>query len=1020
MRSGVRPPWQLRHWTVQDGLPQGSVFGVAQTPDGYLWLATFGGLARFDGTRFTVTDGRVLPTLASNRIRAMTAARDGGVWLASPGAPVVRTDGRKELAVLPARPGNDAPNALLEAGDGSLWLAGGRNFERFASGSWRTLTIPPRYTVLHALAMDDAGAVWVGADGGVFRAEGDRTIATGTQDLPSSSRVTALARDRAGRMWAGGTAGLFRFERRNGSWDAQRVTGFDANVFALAAAADGALWIGTDSGVFALGDDAMQRGAAPRLVVPAGAIDEGTVARMLVTRTGAIVAGTTDVGFAVITRRAIDLIGVEQGLADSRVHHVVGDGDGGFWVGGACAGLTHVSAAPRVPVTHQPPELGLLSPCVRGLMRDTRGALWIGQAGGALTRVSPDGRTRTWSQADGLPVTEIGPLLEDREGRVWIGSTAGVLCRIDGGERLACPIARTGGPPDKIWSLAQSPDGAVWVGQVGRLSRLDDSTTTSLTTGDGIPPAPLRVLHAASNGELWIGTYGAGIALLRGRTITSITTAQGLFDNAISGLLDDDDGRTWLLGNRGIAVMRRQDLEAVAAGTTASVDASVFGSMEGVPEGNGGHPAVARLADGRLAFATVRGLALVERDAWQRLSSLSPVIEAVRGATADSGEGTAYTVPPGGGPVEIRFTAPAISTPGDVRVRYQLVGLDPGWLDAGSERRAIYSQLSPGRYTFRLSARHASAVWGDPVDALTVRVLPHWWQTWVVRVLSTLGVAAALVALVRRRVRALEARNSALTTEMQERKRAEAEAHRHLMALAHVGRVSTAGQLTASLAHELGQPLMAISAHAEAARMLLDAPTLDQALLVECVTDVAEQAHRASEVVRRFRQLLGRGQSVTAPLDMSDVVREVMTLVDSTLRAASTQATLQLADALPSVSGDRLLLGQVVINLVVNAVDAMRALPEDQRHLVVRTAATSTRVRVSVMDQGHGIEPAIASRLFDAFASTKADGMGMGLAISRSIVEAHGGRLQARNRGGSGALFSFTLPVDLPGKVHAP
>ena len=331
------------------------------------------------------------------------------------------------------------------------------------------------------------------------------------------------------------------------------------------------------------------------------------------------------------------MLGTEQGLPDSRTHHVVGDGAGGMWIGGSCEGLTHVTTGSSAPSTHRPPELGLSTACVRGLMRDRAGALWIGQSIGALTRVSPDGRTRTWTTRDGLPRTDIGPLLEDRDGRVWIGSLSGVLCRIDAGDRLSCPVSDLGEAALKIWSLAQAADGAVWVGQVGRLSRIDGPRITTLTTGDGVPPAPLRVLQPTRDGALWIGTYGSGLAVLRGNRISTITTAHGLFDNAISGLVDDGAGRVWLLGNRGIAMMRREDLEAVASGTLATVDGSVFGPGDGVPEGNGGHPAAARLDDGRLAFATVRGLAIVSGGTLLRDAVPAPVIEAVRGARSAPG-----------------------------------------------------------------------------------------------------------------------------------------------------------------------------------------------------------------------------------------------------------------------------------------------------------------------------------------------------------------------------------------------
>jgi len=244
------------------------------------------------------------------------------------------------------------------------------------------------------------------------------------------------------------------------------------------------------------------------------------------------------------------------------------------------------------------------------------------------------------------------------------------------------------------------------------------------------------------------------------------------------------------------------------------------------------------------------------------------------------------------------------------------------------------------------------------------------------------------------------------------RRRSEMEGQRLRQDLAHVGRVSTVGELTASLAHELNQPLTAILANAQAARRILESDQADLTELRAIVGDIVDDDERASEVIRRLRGFLKKGTLERASVDMGELVGQVARLVagDAILRNVVIQ--LELAPDLPPVYGDRVQLQQVVLNLILNGLDAMRDSEVGNRALVLRTARDGpATVEVTVQDSGAGIEKADLDHIFDAFYTTKADGLGMGLAIVRSIVEAHGGRVGARSNPEGGATFSFALPT---------
>jgi len=244
------------------------------------------------------------------------------------------------------------------------------------------------------------------------------------------------------------------------------------------------------------------------------------------------------------------------------------------------------------------------------------------------------------------------------------------------------------------------------------------------------------------------------------------------------------------------------------------------------------------------------------------------------------------------------------------------------------------------------------------------------------------------------------------------RKDAELTAERHRAELAHVARLSTMGELAASLAHELNQPLTAILSNAQTAERFLASDQIDLDEVREILRDVVEDDKRASEVIRRLRALVSKEPPALAPLDPGSVIGDVVQLVHSDAILRRSRVSVEVAPGLPTVLGDRIELQQVVLNLLVNAFDAMKDCPRHEREVSVRAAPDGAgMVKVAVRDRGTGVSVDDLDRIFEPFHTTKRDGLGMGLSISRTIIAAHGGRLWAENNPDRGATFCFTVPV---------
>ncbi len=243
------------------------------------------------------------------------------------------------------------------------------------------------------------------------------------------------------------------------------------------------------------------------------------------------------------------------------------------------------------------------------------------------------------------------------------------------------------------------------------------------------------------------------------------------------------------------------------------------------------------------------------------------------------------------------------------------------------------------------------------------------------------------------------------------RKRAEMQADEDRAALRHMTRVSLLGQLSASIAHQLNQPLASILSNAEAARKMLQRDPVDLGELREICDDIVAEDHRAAEVIRRLGALFKRGEPTLVPLDVNELVRDTLDLTRTNLLTRHVAVSVELSTELPPVDGDRVQLQQLLLNLIVNAADAMEGTPQAERRLTISTALLDAQVAICVADRGPGIAEADLHKVFDPFWSTKDGGMGMGLAICRSIAEAHRGCLSSRNAPEGGAVFCVQLPV---------
>ncbi|MES2570950.1 MAG: ATP-binding protein, partial [Verrucomicrobiota bacterium] len=429
------------------------------------------------------------------------------------------------------------------------------------------------------------------------------------------------------------------------------------------------------------------------------------------------------------------------------------------------------------------------------------------------------------------------------------------------------------------------------------------------------------------------------------------------------------------------------------------------------PECTGGYgPAGLRTASGLLCFSTFRGVVVVDPERFNTSGAPPPPPVVIEEVLRDGKRSnfTPLVFEPGLRGLEISFTAFNSLKPEQIRFRYRLGETNQEWTEVSQKRFVNFSRLDAGKYWFQVSAANQDGHWGLPAASLSFEVLPFFWETPWFRagiVLAVMGCGAAFVwASAREKVREALGRERLA--------RAEAEARHHLNELGHLSRVALVGEMATSLAHELNQPLTTIVTNANAAQRFLARGDMDPEELREMLADISADGLRAGEVIRGIKKMVRKDDAVRHALALNELIGHVLRLVRADALAHGCTLTTELDPALPPVLGDAVQLQQVLLNLILNAFDAMRKTASHLCRVEIHSRmVNASLVEVSVRDFGPGLPADAPNRVFERFFSTKRDGMGMGLAIARSIIEAHAGTLTAENADGGGAQFSFQIPA---------
>lgn len=740
-----------KSWDVRDGLPDNGVNAVLQTRDGYLWIGTEKGLARFDGAQFRVFDPWNTKELHSERVSALCEDPGGDLWIGTKGGGVTRyRDGEFKHAGLSSQ----YVSALCADRQQRVWIgtSGGGLFA-FRDGSLQSFSATGGMPDLFVLAIHEAsdGRILVGTRfaGLVEYRDGEfgpRAGVAGTATGP----VHALYEEGAGRLWVGTPAGLVRLDDTGNRVLTTRDGLPSDQVLTIGRDRAGNLWVGTKAGAVTLPPG---RDEEPRVV--RSWLRGETVSACWIDREGSVWLATAGSGLRQLTPVAFAVLAAREGLNHDVVTCVMEDRVGRIWLG-TYGGLNCWSAG---ALTGWDTRDGLANAIVTALLEDAAGAIWIGTQQGLNRLVQ--GRLERCRSEEGWPPGSVWAFLEDAEGTLWLGTADGLYEHRKG--RITRHGVESGLPSQDIRALAGGREGRLWIGTAHGLALRHGGRLRPLALPSGSLTRIILCLREDPDGVLWCGTLGGGLIRLEAGTATGFTMREGLPDSTVYQILDDGEGCLWLTCNRGVFKVRRTELERLARRELTRLHPRVFDRTDGLPspECTGfAQPAGWRSADGRLWFPTRRGVAVMDPARPLRDDRPPPVrLEQVVADNERLRPGNHVTVKPGRERLEFHFVALSYAAPERVRFRYLLEGFDKEWTDAGARRVAYYTRVPPGRYRFRVTAGLGEQAWNEIGAIVAVTVWPEFWQTAWFRggVVGVLALAALGVHRWRLgRVRALD------------------------------------------------------------------------------------------------------------------------------------------------------------------------------------------------------------------------------------------------------------------------
>lgn len=1010
----------------QDELPQSTILAIAQTKDGYMWFATYKGLIRFDGVRFTVFDYSVDKDLETNNVHALCEDKTGVFWIGT-------------------------NQGLFYAKDG--------DFKRFTADKQLSEIL------INTLALGRDNSLWVGTNNGLFQVKDNQVKAYTTTEGLTSNTIFAICEDRNKNVWIGTSKGLNRLKDGKLTFYTTKEGLSNNYVRSLCEDSLGNMWVGTDIGLNYLQNEKFS------VYTTKNGLAHDFILTLRLDPLGFLWIGTPG-GLSRLANNKFSNYTSVDGLSNTRVRSMYQDTEGSLWVG-TNGGINRFSESKLIAYTLKE---GLASDYVRSVYEDRNGVIWIGTDGG-FSQFN-QGKFTSYTTKDGLADNSIRTICQDRQGDIWLGSIGG-LTKFSNG-KFTNYTREEGLGSNYVRVIYEDSLGNLWIGTEEGLNLYKDGKFTLYTKSDGMSSNDVRAIVEDRKGNLWLGTYDQGIIYFKDGKFTNYTKKDGLPDNVIFSfyydsdetlwigtdrglvrfkndkffiykfpdttfeeifhILEDNKNNLWLSSNTGIYQISKKQLNDYFEGKISNVTTVVYGKADGMKSAqcNGAcQPAGWKTKAGKLWFPTSRGVVMIEPEAMQLNKVIPPVVIEqiiVDGQKVNIGETISFDA--GKEKFEFYYTALSFVAPEKVKIRYKLEGWDRDWIESNKLRQVTYTNLPYRDYVFKVIACNNDGFCNEIGASYSFHIKTPLSQTWWAYLAYVLAIAGVTSGFARYRLEALKRSNKLLEAKVLERTleidqknfqlaekfdqlkdAVEKIKYSEKQALESQSKAIDASKaksiFLANMSHELRTPLNIILGFAQVLGRDKSFSENHRQTLTTIMRSGEHLLGLINDVLSIAKIEAGKLALNEQPFNLAQMLSDIESMIKVRAQSKNLELKFLLDSNLPqNVIGDEGKLRQVLINLLGNGVKFTK-----EGSISLKVSWQNNIAKFVITDTGPGMTKEETQKAFNAFEQTRTgaesqEGTGLGLTISRDFVNLMGGELFLVCQLGKGCEFSFeiTLP----------